>query len=78
MEQMKNSLRALILSQYKSESACAAFLGWTRQRLNKLVNGTKEPDVSEVAAIAGACNASVLDVALIFLSYWSPNGQRVA
>ncbi len=78
MDEMKEKLSALIKEEYKSESACAASMGWPRQRLNKIINAEKEPDVTEVAAIAIALSKPVELIANIFLLYWSPNGQQTA
>lgn len=69
-------LRGLIYSQYDSESQLAKAIGWPRQRVNKITNGTKEPDISELSTLAKALNRSVGDIAQIFLHYKSPNGQQ--
>lgn len=69
-------LSGLIHSQYESEAALARHLGWTRQRLNKIVMGAKEPDLEEVNAIAIATKKPLEYVANIFLRRKSPNGQH--
>lgn len=69
-------LRGLIYNKFDSESDMARFLGWPRQRLNKITNGMKEPDVKELNEIAEALEKSVGDIAKIFLQHESPNGQR--
>lgn len=68
-------LRGLIYANYDSESQFADAIGWPRQRINKITNGTKEPDINELNVLAKALNKSVGDVAQIFLRYKSPNGQ---
>lgn len=60
-------LSDLIRSKYKSESACAAQMGWPRQRLNKITNGAKEPDIRELNQLAVALECSVEKVLNIFL-----------
>ena len=65
---IKLQLRSMIFGIYKSEADCARQMGWARQRLNKIVNGTKEPTVSELQELSSALNCSVSDVAAIFLS----------
>ena len=68
-------LRGLIYAKYDTEAELAQELGWTRQRLNLITNGRKEPDLEEVAALAGALGKSVEDMVYIFLRHRSPNGQ---
>ena len=69
-------LRGLIYSKFDSESEMAKFLGWPRQRLNKITNGIKEPDIKELNELAEALGRSVGDIAKIFLDCESPNGQQ--
>jgi len=76
MQEMKRELRSMIVLKFDSESACAEYLGWPKQRLNKITNGKKEPSVSELCEIAKAVDCSVTDLANIFLQRTSPNGQR--
>ncbi len=66
----------LIYGVYKNESACAAAMGWQRQRLNKITTGNKEPDVSELNELAVALHKSVGEIAEIFLRAKSPNEQQ--
>lgn len=73
---MKRTLSGMIHSVFNSEADCAKKLGWDRQRLNRIVNGQKEPSLSEAAAISAAIGRPQVEVADIFLAYWSPNGQR--
>lgn len=68
----------LIYGVYKNESACAAAMGWQRQRLNKITTGNKEPDVSELNELAVALHKSVGEIAEIFLRAKSPNEQQKA
>ena len=63
-EQLKNCIK----SKYGSELAMAKAMNWPRQRLNKITNGKKEPDVSEVAEIASALDLSITVVAEFFLT----------
>lgn len=71
-----SELRGIIYSQFDSESQFAKELGWDRQRLNKITNGTKEPDLEEVAAIANKLNRTTDEIFHIFLRHQSPNGQQ--
>ena len=71
-----NELRGLIYGKYESESRLADDLGWPKQRLNKITNGNKEPDLEEVVALAGKLGTSVEKMVYIFLHHKSPNGQQ--
>lgn len=71
---MKRTISSIIHSVFNSEADCAKAIGWQRQRLNRIVNGSKEPSVSEVAAISRAIGKPQGETADIFLAYWSPNG----
>lgn len=71
---MKRTLNSLIHSVFNSEAECAKSIGWDRQRLNRIVNGIKEPSISEVALISSAIGKQHTETADIFLAYWSPNG----
>lgn len=69
-------LRGLIYSKFDSESDMARRLGWPRQKLNKITNGTKEPDITELNELARLLEKPVGDMAQIFLKHVSPNGQQ--
>lgn len=71
-------LCGLIHSKYDTEADFARDLGWPRQRLNKITTGAKEPDLHETAEIAAKLDASLEDIAAIFLRNKSPNEQRSA
>lgn len=57
----------MIHSKYESEARFAEALGWPRQRLNKITNGKKEPDLQEVAEMANGLNEPLEKIAYIFL-----------
>lgn len=61
-------LSGMIHSKYKNESRFADAIGWTKQRLNKITTGKKEPSLSEVALLSNALDESFENVAHIFLS----------
>ena len=60
-------LCGLIHSKYESESSFSDVLGWSRQRLNKITNGKKEPDLEEVEQISEGLNEPFEKIAYIFL-----------
>ena len=75
-ETMRDQIKAVIYGKFQTETACAAQMGWPRQRLNKIVQGKKEPTASELDAIAKATETAIDSIAKIFLIYWSPNRRR--
>lgn len=70
-------LRSLIFSRYDSEAQMAEDLGWSRQRLNRITNGVKEPDLNEVKEIAEKLGRPFQEIAYIFLGEKSPNDEQV-
>lgn len=66
-------LNGLIHSNYSSETEMASVIGWSRQRLNRITNEKKVPDLIEVAAIADALHTSFMTVARFFLPKESTN-----
>ena len=71
------ALRGMIYSKFENEAKFADALGWSRQKLNKITTGKKEPDLSEVRDMANVLDASFMDVAHIFLHNESPNGENM-
>lgn len=66
-------LNGLIHAKFDSESAMARHIGWSRQRLWKITNGDKVPDLFELRDMAEAIDCSVGDLAHIFLAMQSTN-----
>lgn len=69
-------LKNLIRTKYVTEAECARQLGWTRQKLNRITNGIKLPDVKEVNELSIALGTTVDEIAQFFLGKKSPNRQR--
>lgn len=69
-------LNGIIHSKFESESKMAAEMGWSRQRLNKITNGQRVPDLIEVDDMAKALDSSFSDLAHIFLHWQSTNGDE--
>ena len=68
MSIQNNGLRGMICSKYRTEAACAREMGWSKQRLNKITNGKKIPDVTELNCIAVALGCDAGDLLQFFLS----------
>lgn len=69
-------LRGIIYGKFDSEAQLADSLGWNRQKLSKITNGQKEPDLTEINELATALKITVEEVAQIFLRHKSPNRQH--
>jgi len=69
------TLNGLIHNQFESQSDMAAAMGWSRQRLNKILNGKKKPDLDEVCAMARTLGVPFMTVAQFFLTNLSPIGD---
>lgn len=68
--------RSLIYKHYDTETQFAEKLNWPRQKLNKLTNGKKMPDIQELDELSKGLNVSVSLLADIFLNQSSPNEQQ--
>ena len=69
-------LKGLIYGKYDNETDLANELGWTKQRLNQITTGRREPNLEEVEALAGKLDTTVGDMVYIFLRNKSPNRQQ--
>ena len=67
-------LNSLIHGQYRNQSEFARAIGWDRQRLNKIVNGDRQPSLDDVQTISEGLTVPFMMIANIFLRMKSPNG----
>lgn len=68
-------LSSLIHAKFRSESDFARAIGWTKQRVNKIVNGKMQPSLGDAIAMAQTLEVSLSKIAEIFLPNESPNGE---
>lgn len=66
-------LNSLIHGQFPNQAKFAESIGWRRQRLNKIVNGDKQPNIEEVRQIADGLGVPFMMVCNFFLNKKSPN-----
>ena len=66
-------LSALIHGQFKNESEFAEKIGWTRQKLHKILLGTQKPTLFDVKDIAKGLDVPFMLIANIFLQMESTN-----
>lgn len=61
-------LIGLILGQFKSQREFADRIGWTPQKLNKILNRVQEPTIPEVQEIAEGLGVPFVMVAKFFMA----------
>lgn len=66
-------LKERIKELYGSEASFARTIGWTRQRLNRVLNGQRSMPVGAVMDFSRALDCTVEDV-IIFFGRELPNG----
>lgn len=63
------NIKERIKERYGSEAAFARELGWTRQRLNRVLKGQRSMPVSAVMDFSRALDCTVEDVVRYFFKY---------
>ena len=71
---MNFAIRGLIFSRYKTQSYFAEHIGWTKQKLSKILLGRQEPTVTDLNDMAKGLDCSAEKLIHIFLSEKSPIG----
>lgn len=71
------AFRGLIYSKFDSEAEFARAMGWQRQKVSKLSNGTRQPNLEEIDIMAKTLEVTELELFHIFLANKSPNGQQL-
>ena len=69
-------LNGLIHSHYDSESQFATAMGWSRQRLNRITNGKKVPDLFDLRDMSIALPCDLMVLVNIFLPKKSTNMDK--
>ena len=60
-------LSSLIHGQFNSQADFARRIGWSKQKVNKIVNGHMKPSISDVQTIAEGLDVPVMMVMKFFL-----------
>ena len=68
-----NNVKGAVYARYKDIADLANTLGWSRQKLSPIVNGKKEPSLSDVQAMAKAMDMDVAQLTSFFLELKSQN-----
>lgn len=71
-----NKVRGAVYARYSDIAALAKKIGWSRQKLSPIVNGKKEPDLSEVQLMADAMDMDASVLASFFLELKSQNCDK--
>lgn len=70
--EMDRGLLGLIYGQFKSQRSFAERIGWTPQKLNKILNGNQEPTIPDVQEISEGLGVPFMLVAKFFMAKKSP------
>ena len=62
-----NKVKGAVYARYKDIAELAKVLGWSRQKLSPIVNGKKEPSLSDVQEMADAMEIESDILASFFL-----------
>lgn len=68
-----NNVKGAVYARYKDIADLANTLGWSRQKLSPIVNGKKEPSLSDVQDMAKALDMDVTLLTSFFLELKSQN-----
>ena len=67
MEQRMISLRGLVYDKFRSISALAEAIGWTKQKAGNIINGNQEPSLDDTDKLAKALELDFETTARFFL-----------
>lgn len=68
-----NNVKGAVYARYKDIAELAQTLGWSRQKLSPIVNGKREPSLSDIQAMAKAMEMDADELASFFLELKSQN-----
>lgn len=67
------ALSGMIHAKFKSESAMARAMGWSKQRLSKITCGRRTPTLGDLDEMATILERPIMDLVQIFLPEKSTN-----
>ena len=73
---MANTLRGAVYDKYPSLRAFSKAIGWDRTKTCNIVNGNREPRVSDLSDMSQALELPVEELALFFLQNKSQNSDH--
>lgn len=64
---INNKVKGEVYSKFKNIAELAKVLGWSRQKLSLIVNGKREPNLSDIQLMANVLNIDAEKLASFFL-----------
>ena len=71
-----NNVKGAVYARYKDIAELAQTLGWSRRKLSPIVNGKREPSLSDIQAMAKAMAMDADELASFFLELKSQNCDK--
>jgi transcriptional regulator with XRE-family HTH domain len=69
------ALRGAIYKAYKSQSQLSDDIGWAKNKIGRILNGTSIPSIEDCHVLMDKLNLSDREYKQIFLPSLSPNGD---
>jgi len=63
-----NKLRGMVYAKFRTETACAAALGWPKQKLNYITNGQRAPSIRDAWELSTVLEVDLGELCDIFLN----------
>lgn len=73
---INNKVKGEVYAKFKNIAELAKELGWSRQKLSLIVNGKREPNLSDIQAMSNALNIDAEKLASFFLELTSQKCDR--
>ena len=73
---INNKVKGEVYAKFKNIAELAKVLGWSRQKLSLIVNGNREPNLSDIQAMANVLNIDAEKLASFFLELRSQKCDR--
>ena len=73
---INNKVKGEVYAKFKNIAELAKKLGWSRQKLSLIVNGKREPNLSDIQVMAKVLNMEADKLAVFFLEMKSQNCDK--
>lgn len=73
---INNKVKGEVYAKFKNIAELAKVLGWSRQKLSLIVNGKREPNLSDIQTMANVLNIDAEKLASFFLELTSQKCDR--
>lgn len=68
MKKERNEFRGLVYSRFNTQSSFANEIGWSKQKVSKIINNMQVPTVRDIEALSCCLEKPVEDIVNLFLS----------